>query len=80
MRTLEELRASDYHQQLGQKMCAAFVAQQQGISVSSALKKVELPVGDLWLMVAEYAWHGYATWVEGAVKANPSALPTDLLQ
>ena len=58
-KTLEELRQSLYHQQLGQMMCAAFVAQQQGISLNTALRKVSLPVGDLWLMVAEYAREGY---------------------
>ncbi len=36
-------------------MCAAFVAQQQGIALSTALKKVPDRVGDLWLMVAEFA-------------------------
>jgi hypothetical protein len=36
-------------------MCAAFVAQQQGITLSTAFKKVPDPVGDLWLMVAELA-------------------------
>ena len=54
-RTLEELRDSLYHQQLGRKMCAAYVAQQQGITLTSAFKKVPDPVGDLWLMVAEFA-------------------------
>jgi len=54
-RTLEELRHSPYHQQLGRKMCAAFVAQQRGVSLNTALKKVPEPVGDLWLTVAEFA-------------------------
>jgi hypothetical protein len=53
-RTLEELRDALYHQQLGRKMCAAYVAQ-QGIMLSTAFKKVPDPVGDLWLMVAEFA-------------------------
>ena len=53
--TLEELRNSSYHQQLGRKMCAAFVAQQQGITLSSAFKKTPGPVGDLWLLIAELA-------------------------
>ncbi len=30
-KTLEELRQSSFHQELGRKMCAAFVAQQQGV-------------------------------------------------
>jgi len=54
-KTLEELRNSSYHQQLGRKMCAAFVAQQQGIALSTAFKKTAEPVGDLWLMMADFA-------------------------
>ena len=54
-KTLEELRNSSYHQQLGRKMCAAFVAQQQGIALSTAFKKTEEPIGDLSLMLAEFA-------------------------
>ena len=65
MKTVDELRSSDYHQELGQKMWAAFLAQQQGISLSSAVKKVEGPVGDLWLMVAEFALQTYNDSMEG---------------
>ena len=54
-KTLKELRNSSYHQQLGRKMCAAFVAQQQGINLGTAFKKIEEPVGDLWLMIAQFA-------------------------
>lgn len=54
-KTLEELRQSSYHQELGRKLCAAFVAQQQGVSLNTAMKKISTPVGDLWLMIAEYA-------------------------
>jgi hypothetical protein len=54
-KTLDELRNSGYHQQLGQKMCAAFIAQQQGISLNTALRKVPEPIGDMWLIVAEFA-------------------------
>ena len=54
-KTLEELRHSPYHQQLGRKMCAAFVAQQQGIALNTALNKIPDLVADLWLMVAEFA-------------------------
>ena len=57
-KSLEELRTSPYHQQLGQKMCAAFIAQQQGTKVDTALKKVVEPVGDLWLVIAEFARNG----------------------
>jgi len=55
---LEELRNSPYHHQLGLKMCAAFIARQQGIKIDTALKKVAQPVGDLWLVIAEFARHG----------------------
>lgn len=54
-KTIDELRNSGYHQQLGQKMCAAFIAQQQGISLNTAFGKVPEPVGDMWLIVAEFA-------------------------
>jgi hypothetical protein len=54
-KTRDELRNSAYHQQLGRKMCAAFIAQQQGITLQTALRKVPEPVGDLWLIVAESA-------------------------
>lgn len=64
VKTLEELRQSPYHRQLGQKMCAAFVAQQQGIALNTALKKVPDPVGDLWLVVAEFARQAYASKVD----------------
>jgi len=40
-------------------MCAAFVAQQQGISLNTASKKVSEPIGDLWLVLAELARQGY---------------------
>jgi len=36
-------------------MCAAFVAQQQGITLNTAMKKVPDQVGDVWLIVAEVA-------------------------
>ena len=55
IKTKDELRNSAYHQQLGQKMCAAFIAQQQGITFNTALRKVPEPIGDLWLVVAEFA-------------------------
>jgi hypothetical protein len=54
-KTIEELRKSSYHQQLGRKMCAAFIAQQQGIALDTAFKKVPDPVADCWLVVAEFA-------------------------
>jgi hypothetical protein len=55
MKSIIELRQSAYHQQLGRKMCAAFFAQQQGIFLSTAYKKVSGPVGDVWLVVGEFA-------------------------
>jgi hypothetical protein len=54
-KTLGELRQSSFHQGLGRKMCAAFVAQQQGVTLNTAMKKVPEPVGDLWLVIAEFA-------------------------
>jgi hypothetical protein len=36
-------------------LCAAFFAQQQGITLGTALKKVPEPLSDTWLIVAEFA-------------------------
>ena len=52
-KAIEELRRSSYHQQLGRNICGAFLAQQQGIKLDTACKKIEEPVGDLWLLMAE---------------------------
>jgi hypothetical protein len=52
---MDELRDSPYHQQFARKLCAAFVAQQQGITLGTALKKVPEPISDTWLIVAEFA-------------------------
>jgi hypothetical protein len=52
-KSIEELQRSPYHQQLGRNVCAAFIAQQQGIRLDTALRKIEDPVGDLWLLMAE---------------------------
>ncbi len=52
-KSIDELKKSPYHQQLGRKVCAAFVAQQQGIKLDTAWKKIEDPIGDLWLFMAE---------------------------
>jgi hypothetical protein len=54
-KSIAELRKSSYHQQLGRKLCAAFIAQQQGIALDTAFKKVPDPVADSWLVVAEFA-------------------------
>jgi hypothetical protein len=61
MKSIAKLRQSDYHQQLGRKMCAAYIAQQQGIALSTAFKKVPDPILDLWLVVAEFA---HAAWTQ----------------
>ena len=74
MKTIKELRGSEYHKQLGQKIYAAFVAQQQGISMNSALKKVGEPVLDQWLIVAEFARQAFESNVEallGQVNMKP---------
>jgi hypothetical protein len=52
-KSIEELRRSAYHQQLGRNVCAAFIAQQQGIKMDTAYKKIDEEVGDLWLLMAE---------------------------
>ena len=52
-KTIEQLRRSPYHQQLGRNVCAAFIAQQEGIKMDTAHKKIDEPVGDLWLLMAE---------------------------
>jgi hypothetical protein len=52
-KSIEELRKSSYHKQLGRNVCAAFIAQQQGIRLDTAHKKIEEPIGDLWLLMAE---------------------------
>ncbi len=52
-KSIEELRHSPYHQQLGRKVCSAFLAQQQGIRMDTAIKKIAEPVGDVWLLMAE---------------------------
>jgi hypothetical protein len=36
-------------------LCAAFIAQQQGIALETAFKKVPDPIADTWLVVAEFA-------------------------
>jgi len=54
-KSTNELRNSAYHQQFGRKLCAAFIAQQQGIALESAFRKVPDPIADTWLVVAEFA-------------------------
>ena len=69
-RSLEELRHSPFHQELARKMCAAYIAQQQGIALETALRKVSNSIGDLWFLVAEFARHGCAGEAD---PENPSA-------
>ena len=64
MKSIEELRQSDYHQELGRKMCAAFIAQQQGVTLNTAFKKVPDPILDMWLIVAEFAREAWARDIE----------------
>lgn len=71
MNTTSDLRSSEYHGQLGQKLYAAFLSQQQGISLGTALKKVEGPVSDAWLIVAEFARQAYHRRVEDFLKDAP---------
>ena len=54
-KTMDELRNSPYHQQFARKLCAAFIAQQQGTSLGTAFTKVPEPLSDTWLIVAEFA-------------------------
>jgi hypothetical protein len=51
-------------------MCAAFIAQQQGISLSTALKKVPDHVADVWLVVADFAERA----VNAAIEAQFASL------
>ncbi len=53
-KTMDELRNSPYHQQFARKLCAAFIAQQQGTSLGTAFKKVPKPLSDTWLILAEF--------------------------
>ena len=49
-----EPEGKKYHQELGRKMCAAFVAQHQGVTLNTAVKMSDR-VGDPWLIVAVFA-------------------------
>ena len=73
---LEELRRSDFHRELGHKMGAAYIAQMQGVSLSTAMKKVaEFEVGDLWLCVADYALRLMEASIHVHAEKNPPANP-----
>lgn len=73
MKTIAELRDSSYHEELGQKLFAAYLAQQQGISMNAALKQVTGPMADAWLFVAECARQAHNACVE---KFLPQTGPT----
>jgi hypothetical protein len=74
MAKIDELRKSDFHQELGQKMCAAFIAQQQGVALNTALKKTALPVGDLWLLLAELARQGFSDYADAEAFSDLAAI------
>lgn len=76
---LDELRNSEFHQELGQKFCAAFIAQQQGIALSTALKKTSPPIGDLWLMLAEIARRGFSENIDAEIFAELTRACSELL-
>ena len=73
--SLVELRRSPFHQELARKMCAAYIAQQQGIALNTAMKKVSGPIGDLWSLVAEFARNG--CWGNGDMDASALQHPVD---
>jgi hypothetical protein len=77
-KTIEQLRQSPYHQELARKMCAAFVAQQQGVTVNTAMKKVSEPVGDLWLMIAEFAEQSVSKAIDLRFPSEGASRPTGL--
>lgn len=74
MAKVDELRKSEFHQELGQKICAAFIAQQQGVALNTALKKTALPVGDLWLLLAELACQGFADYADAEAFSDLAAV------
>jgi hypothetical protein len=74
-KSIEELRRSPYHQELARKMCAAYIAQQQGVTLNTAVKKVSDPVGDLWFLVAEFVRQGCAAGT--AMDVSTSAIGAD---
>ncbi len=69
-KSIEELRRSPYHQELARKMCAAYIAPQQGVTLDTAFKKVSDPIGDLWFLIAEFARQGCAASIALDISAN----------
>ena len=76
---LEELRASALHQELGQKICAAVIAQQQGIALNTAFKKTSQPIADIWLVLAEVAIRGFFETADAQIFAELTEACSDKL-
>ncbi len=76
---IEELRDSEFHKELGQKLCAAFIAQQQGIGLNTAFKRTSQPIGDFWLVVAEFATRSLHENVELEAFGEMSAEPPNYI-
>jgi hypothetical protein len=74
-KSIEELRQSPYHQELARNMCAAYIAQQQGVTLETAIRKVSDPIGDLWFLVAEFARQGCT--VSTAMDVSPKPVEED---
>lgn len=79
MKSISELRQSDYHQQLGRKMCAAFIAQQQGVALNTAFRKVPDSILDLWLVVAEFAREAWTQNIDQQVGPSDGQGPRPLM-
>ena len=65
-KSIEELRQTPYHQELARKICAAYIAQQQGVALGTALKKVSDPIRDLWFLAAEFVRQGCSASTDNA--------------
>jgi|HubBroStandDraft_6_1064221.scaffolds.fasta_scaffold1681766_1 hypothetical protein len=78
-RTLEELRQSSFHQELGRKMYAAFMAQQQGVTAGTALKRIPDHVGDVWLIVADFAEQAVGKAIDLQFPSQDSPKSSELL-
>jgi hypothetical protein len=72
----DDLRKSPYHEELGEKLYAAFLAQQQGIAMNTALKKIDAPIPDEWLFVAEFATRAHNSGIDSFLEWTE---PTSLL-
>jgi hypothetical protein len=54
--------------------CAAFIAQQQGIEVSTAFEKVPDQILNVWLVVAEFAREA---WKQNEAEHRPAVRASD---